>query len=248
MSYSRRRSWGVVVTRTALAILALCVSLSAICHRALAQEERTSEQWATMRKMSFANLKQIMIGMLTYHDAYKSYPAAYISKDGKPLLSWRVALLPFLEEPGAQQLFAEFRQDEPWDSEHNRALIPKMPKIFRAPTSEAKPGHTVYLVPRGATTIFPGERATPIRKITDGTSRTIAVLEVEDTQAVPWTQPEDWPFDPSQPRVGFRGQYPGGLTCSLADGSAHFFKLDIKEDTLKALFTMAGDELVEIPH
>jgi hypothetical protein len=214
---------------------------------AFAQEPRTAEEWAVLRKQSFTNLKQIMLAMHNYHDTYRKFPAPYLSKDGKPLLSWRVALLPFFEDPQAQQVYNGLHRDEPWDSAHNKALSEKVPFVYRAPTSEARPGHTVYLVPRGDSTLFSADKGTPIRAVTDGTSNTIAVLEVEDAQAVPWTQPEDWPFDPAQPRVGFRGQYPGGITCALADGSAHFLKLDIDENILKALFTKSGGEMFQFP-
>jgi hypothetical protein len=79
------------------------------------------------RAQSVNNLKQIGLALHNYHDVYKSFPpAAIYSKDGKPLLSWRVAMLPYLHTSQGN-LLKKFRLDEPWDSEHNRALIARMP-------------------------------------------------------------------------------------------------------------------------
>src|SRR5205807_5126217 len=90
---------------------------------------------AAGRVQSTNNLRQIAIAMHSYHGTHNEFPAAYsTSKDGKPLLSWRVEILPYIEQ-GA--LFNEFHLDEPWDSEHNKKLIERMPTIFAAPGSKA---------------------------------------------------------------------------------------------------------------
>ena len=96
--------------------------------------------------------------MRNYHDANKHFPAAAIrSKDGKPLLSWRVALLPMMEH---EKLYDQFHLDEPWDSEHNKKLIDKMPAMYRSPKSRLKaPGMTNYVVPVGPGTVFEGPKA-----------------------------------------------------------------------------------------
>ncbi len=101
---------------------------------------------AAQRSQSFNNLKQLALAMHNYYDAKKSFPpAASYNKNGKPLLSWRVHLLPYLEQ---EALYREFHLDEPWDSEHNRKLIEKMPQVFRSPLSAVKdPGRTTYLLP-----------------------------------------------------------------------------------------------------
>src|SRR5690606_13567468 len=95
------------------------------------------------RMTSSINLKQQGIGLHNFHDTFGQLPAAYnTDKDGKPLLSWRVGLLPFLEE-GA--LYNEFHLDEPWDSDHNKKLIARMPAVYRSPNSKAPAGKTIYL-------------------------------------------------------------------------------------------------------
>src|SRR5207253_5726964 len=96
------------------------------------------------------NLKQIAIAFHNYASAHRDhFPAAAIySKDGKPLLSWRVALLPYLEQ---DNLYKQFKLDEPWDSEHNKKLIARMPKVF-ASSPDPKltaAGKTTFVVPVG---------------------------------------------------------------------------------------------------
>ena len=113
-----------------------------------------------------------------------------------------MALLPYL---GHKPLYEEFHLDEPWDSDHNKTLIPRIPKIYLSPTSQLRDGRTVYLTPRGGRTAFPGDTPVPFQKITDGLSNTVAILELNDDLAVPWTKPDDWRFDPDQPSVGQRG-------------------------------------------
>ena len=124
------------------------------------------------------NLKQIGLAMHNYHAMHKSFPPAYtVDKSGKPLLSWRVLILPFLEQDA---LYKEFHLDEPWDSAHNRALIERMPETYRCPVMSSKlrqHRQDDLSDPRGKTTIFPGSEGVKIQKITDGTSNTIFVVD-----------------------------------------------------------------------
>src|SRR5205807_1964834 len=108
---------------------------------------------AANRMSSINNLKQIALAMRSYHDANGRFPPATVySKDGKPLYSWRVLLLPYL--PGTT-LPDEFKLDEPWDSPHNNKLLSSMPQIFADPTmGSAASGQTVYEVFVGKGTAF----------------------------------------------------------------------------------------------
>ncbi len=199
---------------------------------------------AAGRAQSSNNLRQIGIAMQSYASTYNSFPGAYSkSKDGKPLLSWRVLILPYVEQVS---LYNEFHLDEPWDSEHNKKLIERMPSIFAAPGSKAaKEFKTNYLVPRGDETIFPDGKQLRFADITDGMSNTIMVVEAADDQAVIWTKPDDLKVDLKQPAKGLVGLRQGGFLVGFADGSVRFIKDKIKSETLKALFTRAGGEPID---
>jgi hypothetical protein len=199
---------------------------------------------AAEKTQSSNNLKQFALAMHNFHSAYRTFPAAYsTSKDGKPLLSWRVQILPYIEE---SRLYEEFHLDEPWDSEHNKQLIPRMPKIYAAPGSKAaREFKTNYLVPRGDETIFNKGKKPRIQDITDGTSNTIMIVEASDERAVTWTKPDDYEFDGKQPMAGLVGLRRGGFLAAFADGSVRFLKDTIKGETLKALFTRAGGEVID---
>ena len=141
--------------------------------------------------------------MHIYHDTNSVFPpAASLSKDGKALLSWRVHILPFIEQG---ELYKEFELDAPWDSEHNKKLIAKMPAIFRTPGAKERAGFTSYLGIAGKDAMFTGEaKGLAIKDVADGTSNTIWVVEVADDQAVEWTKPADLKFAADKPLPGFR--------------------------------------------
>jgi len=202
------------------------------------------------RMQSSNNLKQIILAMHNYHDVYRGFPAACVTdKNGKPLLSWRVLILPFMEQG---RLFDQFHFDEPWDSPHNKKLIPLMPKGFRSPNSSAAPGKTVYLGNASEDGIFitPKDKErgkkTPIgvsfRDIRDGTSNTIAVLEVNDSEAVEWTKPSDFSPNKDNPLKGLGGMQPGGFLVALCDGAGRFIANTINKKTVQALLTRNGGE------
>jgi hypothetical protein len=205
---------------------------------------------AARRTQSMNNLKQIGLAMHNYHDVYRGLPpAGSVDKDGKPLLSWRVFILPFIEE---QPLYEQFRLNEPWDSEHNRKLIERMPAVYRSPNSVAEMGKTVYLGNAGPDGVFvpqkPGEAGAPkgisFAKIRDGLSNTIMAVEASDAAAVIWTKPDDYVPSVEQPLRGVTGMRPGGFLALLCDGSVRFISHTIDPAVLQGLFTANGGEVL----
>jgi hypothetical protein len=208
---------------------------------------------SAQRQQGLNKLRQIGISFHNYHEAFKGFPIDSYDADGKPLLSWRVHILPFVEQ---QALYEQFHLDEPWDSEHNKKLIAQMPRIYFAPGSELQDGRTVYLTPTGKGTINPprdenarndqGKFPTGIRfrDILDGTSNTIMVVEASDKIAVPWSKPADYQLDPKAPTADLIGLHKKGFQASLCDGSVQFISEFVDVGVLNALFTRAGGEIV----
>jgi hypothetical protein len=204
---------------------------------------------AARRAQGTNNLKQLALAMHNYHDTYRAFPAAYnTDAEGKPLLSWRVHVLPFLEQ---QRLYEQFRLDEPWDSAHNRPLIEQMPEVFRAAGSQATPGKTNYLGVRGEGMAFigPKQAGTPPKgnalfAFTDGTSNSAMIVEASDDLAVEWTRPVDFAPDPTQPVKGLVGLRVGGFTAAFADGSVRFFSSATDPVMLMRAFTIADGQPV----
>jgi RNA polymerase sigma factor (sigma-70 family) len=186
---------------------------------------------AAKRARSSNYLKQLAIVMQTYSDANGRFPAAAVfDKDGKPLLSWRVLMLPYLEQ---EALYKEFHLDEAWDSDHNKKLLEKMPPLFAGGDEQALKSHETYyqgFVGKGAA--FDGTKGLRFpADFPDGTSNTILLVEAK--KVVPWTKPEDIPFDAGKllPRVG--GLDKDGFLAALCDGSVRFIPRTIKEDDLR---------------
>ncbi|MFO0900078.1 MAG: DUF1559 domain-containing protein [Pirellulales bacterium] len=197
---------------------------------------------AARRIQSMNNLKQLALGMHVYHDAHNSFPPrANFDKQGRPLLSWRVHLLPYLEQ---EPLYKQFHLDEPWDSEHNKKLIPRMPVTFASP-NRPNDGKTVYLVPVGPGTLFGGDQGMKLSEITDGTSNTIMLVEADADRAVEWTRPEGLGYDPEHPLAGVGNTRKGGFLAALADGSVRFISNNIDPEVLRAMFTAAGNETID---
>jgi Protein of unknown function (DUF1559) len=214
------------------------------------------------------HFQQIGLALLNYHDVHKYFPDRAIrDADGKPLLSWRVKMLPYMD--GAA-LFNQFHHDEPWDSPHNRKLIDQMPNDFRIVGGvDSGPGRTRLLALVGKDLAFApdpnmvpeefkppaGESGGknlpaykrpvpgfPLRAFSDGASKTIIVVEAAPDRAVIWTKPDDLEVDLTDPKQG------------ITDGKADFFALfadgrtveelkgSIDSKALRAMFTRnAGD-------
>jgi len=198
-----------------------------------------SARGAARRASSMNNLKQFALALHVYHDAHKSFPPAFTAdKDGKPLLSWRVAILPYIEQDA---LYKQFKLDEPWDSENNKKLIPMMPPIFKAPASKAGPGKTNYLAVRGEKTAFPGAKGVSLKDIPDGASNTVLLVEAGDQKAVVWTKPDDFQYDPDNPAQGLIGLRKRGFLAAFADGHVSFISQSV-DAAINAMFTRNGGE------
>ena len=196
------------------------------------------------RDQAMNQLRQICLAMLNYEQQHKGFPPRATSgPDGKPLLSWRVLILPQLEQ---QALYKQFHLNEPWDSPHNRTLIAKMPEVYRLPFSTLKePGKTNYLLPVDPGTVFGGKEPMKLSDIKDGTSRTIMVVEADDEHAVVWSKPDDLPYDPKEPLRGLGGHAKDGFMAVLCDNSVHFFPLTMKPDSLRAFFSAAAGDIAD---
>jgi hypothetical protein len=198
-----------------------------------AQDAPTAAQYRTSQN----NLKQIGLAFHNYDSAYNTGWATDITdKDGKPLLSWRVKLLPFLEE---DNLYRQFKLDEPWDSANNKKLIEKMPKVYAPVRGKAKAGETFYQTFSGEGAIFVNHKTKyKISTIPDGTSNTGLVFEAGEP--VVWTKPADMPFDEKKalPKIG--GMFDGVCQAVRGDGSVIRMKKDPDEAELKK-FIMPAD-------
>jgi RNA polymerase sigma factor (sigma-70 family) len=211
-----------------------------------------SEDFAmiSQKMKSQNNLKQIALALHTYHDANGHFPAAAIYDDnGKALLSWRVAILPYLEQ---ERLYKQFRLNEPWNSTHNKRLLALMPLVFAPPgKAEVERDQTFYQVfvsdgRQNVAPTFEKNRTTRISDITDGTSNTIMVIEART--AVPWTKPEDLVYDPKQPLPKLGGIFENVVNAALCDGSVHAFRKDAPQTAMRAMITRNGGEVYEGLH
>jgi len=174
---------------------------------------------AARRTQSMNNQRQLVLALLNYEAAHGRFPPAYTTDaDGKPLLSWRVAILPYLDE---NDLFEEFHQDEPWDSEHNIALLEKMPPFFKNPSSLGdRLGYTDYVAPVNKDSVLASGKGIRIAQITDGTSNTVMLMEVGGDQQVPWSSPQDIKVEDLK-TLQLPNGHPGTVTVAFVDGSVH---------------------------
>jgi len=192
------------------------------------------------------DLKQIGLAMHNYHDAFGQFPTTNVrGKDGKPLLSWRVAILPFIEQ---DVLYREFKLDEPWDSQHNKKLLARMPSLYQGSDPKLNAaGKTAYLLPAGKGTLSPPDGAKQtLQAITDGTSNTILTVVADPGSAVEWTKPDELPFDPKDPLKGLVCPGQEHIDVLIADGSVKRLSPRIDPKKVAAMVTPAGGEVVEL--
>jgi hypothetical protein len=189
------------------------------------------------------NLGGIVAALQNYNAEHGKLPPAVVrGAGGQALYSWRVLILPYLEEG---QLYNEFRLDEPWDSEHNIRLLDRMPSSFDAPWTrrmKVPPYHTLCRVLVGPGSAFEGQDGVRLPDdFPDGVANTL--LFVEAGEPVPWTKPDEIAYDPARP-VQLQGLFRDGFRACTADGHYQFVKHDLDQRTLHSLITRNGGEPV----
>lgn len=190
------------------------------------------------------NMKQLALALHNHHSALSFFPPqALASPEGKRLLSWRVLLLPFLDQ---NELYQKFKLDEPWDSAHNAALIKEMPEIFARPGADTTLGKTPYVAPLTKESFFGRPGSPPgFQDILDGTSNTIWLVEAPPEFEVTWTKPEDWEVKGVESIELFLKAKPQ-LLISLMDGSVQLLPATVTSEMILKMFTVAGGEVVNI--
>jgi len=220
---------------------------------------------------SVSNLYRIGAALHKFHEDYGQFPPArLVGPDGKPWHSWRVLLLPYLDEA---TLFHKYRLNEPWNSAHNKQFVTAMPGVFTDETSGAaadesddgaRAGFTRYAAVTGPGLAFPPEGAKfdgkyprgsgiAMRHVADGASMTLAIGTLATADKILWTEPEDILIDDPAPRLNAQSGF-GAPYTSEQGKFALFARLDggvlglvdsVDPQFLRTLFTIAGSEAVD---
>ncbi len=196
-------------------------------------------------------LKQISLAMLNYEQTYKCFPPAYTTDaEGKPMHSWRVLLLPYID---SSAIYEKYRFDEPWDSPNNLAIAKEAAYMFRCPSQpDVDYPITNYVLVVGPHTIANGPNCRKFEEITDGARNTIMLVEVADS-GICWNEPRDLRFDEidfrinGKKRLGISSHHPRKVNVAICDGGVTWLLDSTPPETVKGLLTIDGGEDVKLP-
>lgn len=206
-----------------------------------------SAKQSAQSTLTLNHMKQIALALHLYNSDEGELPVGESEKvkyaDGKPLLSWRVHILPYLEE---QELYDQFHLDEPWDSEHNLTLLDQMPEVLSSPTKELKAGHTAFVAPSAEGALLLGSEAVTFGDIGDGSSYTVMFVEVGAEQSVPWTKPGGVAVNPDDVEASLGGGE-GPIAVGLADGAVLPIPAGFDNQSWLNLINTNDGNAVELP-
>jgi Type II secretory pathway, pseudopilin PulG len=193
------------------------------------------------------NLKQLVIALHNYHDVYGVFPPAHLcDPSGRAVHSWRVLIWNFLE---AQPYFSQYDFAEPWNGPNNSKLAVHFSRVFRCPGDTSSPPQmTNYVAIVGPGTMWPGQNATKIASVADGTSNTLMIVEIAHSD-IHWMEPRDLPveelaawLDPKHKPQLLGNHIEGGMVA-YADGHVELHSRDVTIERLKALVSAAGNDV-----
>ena len=194
---------------------------------------------AFLAGQSAGHLRNVIHGILKVWREQKAFPALYsVDASGRPLLSWRVHILPAL---GFQELYERFHLDEPWDSPHNQKLIEAMPDVFRSPGNPTAKGKTPYLAVKIEKGVWQVPEERENERSSDGNATamnphaTIGLVEVAARDAVIWTKPGDLEVDAKHPKAVLSSPYETSVLAAMLCGNLTRFPLDLTDDQWRLL-------------
>jgi prepilin-type processing-associated H-X9-DG protein len=246
---TRASSGGSSGGKTIMVVLAVCLLGFLVCGGGLAAlliPAMRQVSVAQTRMQCTNNLKQIGIALHNYHDTYKTFPPAYFADDtGQPMTSWRVMILPFLEQA---PMYDQYDFDEPWDSPSNLALTSGPMPIYSCPSDPT--GSCSYFVVNVPGSVFDGPKASRMADITDGTSNTIMVVEVTGSN-VHWSQPQDLGPQAFASRVNqtkngtcISSEHDTVANILMGDGSVHAIDEATANSVIQMLITKSDGQVV----
>ena len=192
------------------------------------------------RVQQLITMKKIWTAIREYDQKHRSLPVRrwndkHFDQDQNPKLSWRVHILPFLKE---DELYNQFKLDEPWDSSHNAELLAKMPEVFREPADPPEATATRIKLLKGPKTALPTKE---LPKFSEIPFDTILLIRTGQETAVPWTKPEDADFDPNHPK-SILGQLDDNILCITCTGDIHAYSLEIPDELFRAIVIPIGTQ------
>ena len=198
------------------------------------------------------NLKQVALAMHNYHDTYRTFPPAYIAdEDGKPIRSWRVLVLPIVEQ---MALHDQYDFNVPWDAPENQSAANAVIPGYACPSdpaSSAARTDTSYVLVTGKGTMFEVGKQPTFREILDGTANTVMAVEVRGS-GINWSEPKDLDIEAFVAMFGPNGTgrnaspHPGGMNAAFADGSVRFLPFSMSPQDARGVATSAGGERVNL--
>lgn len=208
-----------------------------------------SVRTAAKRSVCKTNLKQLGLALWQYHELYGCFPPAYIAdENGRPMHSWRVLILPQLDD---QPLFDKYRFDEPWDGPNNRLLADSIPAIYRCPADDPTNTSTNYVAVVGSEAAWSGERPLSIADFSDGPSGVIQLVEVASS-GIHWMEPRDLHVIQMAPTVnakagqGISSKHIGGAHALFGDGGVRFLDEKTAAKMVRGSLTRNGrDEALQ---
>ncbi|MFN3189896.1 MAG: DUF1559 domain-containing protein [Aureliella sp.] len=196
-------------------------------------------QEASRRTACQTNMRKIAVALLSYHDAYNSFPPPYTEdSDGNRLHSWRTLILPFTDE--GFELYQTIDLGKAWDDPANQTAQGTELSLFRCPSTELAPCFTTYQAIVDPEGIFTPGALVSMVEIRDGVADTLLFSEFDPNQAVHWMQPND------RTRNDFLGLadaevHKNGYNYATADGRVGFLMSGTDEESRISLINIASD-------
>jgi hypothetical protein len=196
------------------------------------------------------NLHLIGLALHNYHDLYGCFPPAYIADErGRPMHSWRVLILPFIDQA---PLYNLYRFDEPWDGPNNSKFASVRIPIYQCPADveerEEPTNWTSYVAVIGPHTCWPGTEPIKLRDVSDGADKTLLVVEVANS-GIHWMEPRELHVTQMAPAInaagmGISSPHAGGANGLLGDGAVRFVSEKTPAETVRRLIERDDGEAV----